>query len=1367
MPSIRYIHGRRPHIATGSVDSSSDDSHFIDYAHPASQHSKDLPTLFDQDIWQGDTDTDTYTQVAPFPSSPPSSASGASASGATLSSPVLEPRYKDIQDQRDSVRLWDLADKIFGDLLDSIDFPLIYDRHIRRHHITEQDWQETKTYLEQHTYIVHSLSFFYDPVMATLDIYSPTSLHQIVNDSMVNRYTESVQVKQHQAISIDGARGLITDNIGHTPDSVLSISTTRRLPDGDLIYVARDTGVTETSFTQSVDDMVGQRSTDPLLFTGINIDTEDFIEPDAEHAAPDSGGFIKGGGAANDVISTGWKRGDRVLIKRVKAQWFMFLPEEREDVARCLKEYHNARDWVVWKYGVHHYEAGSEAFIAHDHALRRYREAIIRIRAVAHNQRVLAILMEAEQTRDKSVLNELKESDVADDLTFDDPPIPDPIPSFIRDIQVGVRQKAQDDWSRHTYRVETNNAATLNDAEERSQYRRVMETLKRVLDDDVADGDEQALADFRKRQRFNTPSPPPPPKPRQPPRLKVEDFPEEELSSSEPSGSGSSAKSSFEQPRGMADANEYALATGHPSRVGLNHSLHAEQTWARLVGRLMKSVSCSLVSLRLKFALLTSKRNMAGSNAVNHSINAIEQCCLVQLLNNTPNLNQVLKNLLDRLQDVANVPTSVQTVDTGTSAVADQRQTRSETRRLRNQVLPENNADNEAVQQMSSQTSDTLGQGTVGPTRQTRSCQRKTPYAREEGNPAGRSSQRRNVLRRRSRSPCWRGGVPFCLQGAAPSLVWESDQQAAPSQSSKATVHKFFTNLTSNLTEQAIVDCCESMQHGISSTNANVPRFAGDESLKTLANDALSHSKTRQPLISSLRRADPDLTNTDIWRTELQTTTRVAKRTFLDWISQGSKFAFAAGGGSVYMLILIAVQNLRVPLGAVDGHSAQEIGNMLRWPDDSRAGHLVKEIIIPSISNLHRHYPTMLDDLFPVSTVRIGSLEENDAYFDGLKSNTFSLVPRLKSVWQSYGQGVLRAASPIQQPSRLSPLSQSLNPLSLSPLTPVMTLSQLSSQLSSPLSSQLSSPLSSPHWLPHSSPQSTFEATAPTPPIPVIITSYDPEKKNNLRYPAPRDKAQNIAWTETARSWARKAIVPLQETYKDGERISQDAFVRVPMNLISDALNIRGRDNGLIASICTSMPDAMKRNLMDGLVACFDSDPFKPIDSNSANGERTFEAIHFSWYNRHCTSSSLQGHSAPADIPPALLSRAGCMRTNHGQFVPYVSKDMEDHQAIYQSLKNIFADVFSWIDEKLQTVLPMEYERLEATASILPGNNVSVVNPFVGLVVNLNVVTRAHRDSKDDSVCLVLPIGDFSGDREMSKWTADDRNGWVSNDHFR
>ena len=126
-------------------------------------------------------------------------------------------------------------------------------------------------------------------------------------------------------------------------------------------------------------------------------------------------------------------------------------------------------------------------------------------------------------------------------------------------------------------------------------------------------------------------------------------------------------------------------------------------------------------------------------------------------------------------------------------------------------------------------------------------------------------------------------------------------------------------------------------------------------------------------------------------------------------------------------------------------------------------------------------------------------------------------------------------------------------------------------------------------------------------------------------------------------------------------------------------------------------------------------------------------------------------------------------------------------------------------------MLPEEYARLEASATILPDNNTSAVHPFLGLVVNLNVVTTAHRDSKDDTVCLVLVVGDFEGgelclyepglviplrhghfvifpscdithfnlhyvgrrvsivlhsDREMYKWTAKDRNGWTSNQFF-
>ncbi|KAH9926365.1 uncharacterized protein B0H18DRAFT_954689 [Fomitopsis serialis] len=1174
-PSIGYFRHLK---TTGSVDSTSDDSHVV--AHPTSPSSKHLPTITDRGIWPGHPD------VAPF-SSPPSSEGGA-----TLSSPELGPLhdreetsydYDGIQRLHDTILQWHLAEKIFGDLLNVSNFPLIYDHHIRRHNISPQDWKETQTYLQQHLYIVRCLSFIYNPTMATVDVYSPTSLHQIVTNSMDKNIVRMSKVNGPQTISIDGARGLITDNVGHTPDSVISISTTRRLPSGDLIYIARDTSVGETSFTQVLEDMLGQIHVAmgsgrddkivPLLFTGINIETEDYIDPDPEHSAPDAGGFIKGGGAANDVLSTGWKRGGEVLMKRAKAQWYMFIPEDREELGGCLKIWHERKDWVIWKYGVpiqRVYEPGTHAFDAREFALGRYRAAIAKIRAAAHNQRILALLMEADQTGNAAVLKELSPADLADNINFEEPPIPDPIPDFITDVEVGARQKAQDHWNRHGYRAETNNVVPLNDSQERAQYRKFMESLKRVLEEDEAPGDAEVIADFRKRQRFSTPSPPPPPKPPQPPRLKVEDSPEEdEHSETSDEHSGGSAQSSFDVPRSLAKTDEYALATGR--------TLRSE---ARPPGR--------------------RGQRMAGSIDVGQSITEQEQHSLIMLLEATPNLNSVLSNLLARLQ--------------ATRATRD---------------LPKN---------------DLIQTGL-----ELYCCV--TKYNRET------SPQATINTVSLARSLAYQAASVAASKDA--NTVWDSDQLKAPSQSSKATVHKFFTKLTSNLSEQVSVEC---------SCGVLIP------SSRTLAFGAPS---------SKQRPGSP---------------------------KEHSKIGFLWAAN----LPLQQEANLRVPFGAVDGHSAQDIGNMLRWPDgmlmlcyfwdqligaaDSPAGRLVKEVVIPFISNLHKHYPTMLEDVFAVNT-SIGNLDANDALFDSLKSNTFSLVPRLKSVWTSCDERVLvpvtspistatvlRPASPIQQLYQLSPLSPSTSPLS--PLTP------------------LSSPLSSPHLFGLGLGLSVLP---PIPAIPVIVTSYDPAKKNNVRYPAPRDKVENIAWTETARSWARKAIVPLQEMYNAGERVSQQRYVSVPVNLISDTLNIRGRDNGLIASICTSMPEAMKRHLMDRLVACFDSDPFKPVDSNSANGGRTFEAIHFSWYNRHCTV------------------------------------DMEDHQGIYQSLKKTFADVFSWVDEKLQSVLPVEYERLEATAAILPGNNASVVNPFVGLVVNLNVVTRAHRDSKDDSVCLVLPIGDFAG----------------------
>lgn len=48
-------------------------------------------------------------------------------------------------------------------------------------------------------------------------------------------------------------------------------------------------------------------------------------------------------------------------------------------------------------------------------------------------------------------------------------------------------------------------------------------------------------------------------------------------------------------------------------------------------------------------------------------------------------------------------------------------------------------------------------------------------------------------------------------------------------------------------------------------------------------------------------------------------------------------------------------------------------------------------------------------------------------------------------------------------------------------------------------------------------------------------------------------------------------------------------------------------------------------------------------------------------------------------------------------------------------------------------------------ADILPGKQSSPVYPYGGLVVNINICTRAHRDMKDRTWCVVLPVGTFTG----------------------
>ena len=52
-----------------------------------------------------------------------------------------------------------------------------------------------------------------------------------------------------------------------------------------------------------------------------------------------------------------------------------------------------------------------------------------------------------------------------------------------------------------------------------------------------------------------------------------------------------------------------------------------------------------------------------------------------------------------------------------------------------------------------------------------------------------------------------------------------------------------------------------------------------------------------------------------------------------------------------------------------------------------------------------------------------------------------------------------------------------------------------------------------------------------------------------------------------------------------------------------------------------------------------------------------------------------------------MLRHARCSRTNHNQFIPYMSKDITNNAQVYQLVKKILRDVFDWLAEKVSTLM--------------------------------------------------------------------------------
>lgn len=461
-----------------------------------------------------------------------------------------------------------------------------------------------------------------------------------------------------------------------------------------------------------------------------------------------------------------------------------------------------------------------------------------------------------------------------------------------------------------------------------------------------------------------------------------------------------------------------------------------------------------------------------------------------------------------------------------------------------------------------------------------------------------------------------------------------------------------------------------------------------------------------------------------IHRNEVQkcsTTANIAYRTFMDWHAIGSKFIAIASGGSIYALVLVAGLGLRVSVAAMVGTVHLELANMLRSPpENSPQRKLVAEFIAPTIALMCRASPLSMNSMFSGALIEKFAVHKNvdctdfvvsDRFFDAIIQNSFKPLPRSRSVW-------IACSSPILEDVRRLPLQRLNHDAFYGPTRPY----------SPPLSDVA---------------EDEIEHI-------VIQTSYDPQAPSNKRFKAPRDKAANAEWSAKERSYAESgerasSINDLRKKlagmYRQGVKKLHEAYLRIPMSIVPHHhLELRNEDGSLMAFVSTGLPSHIRSSLDANLLAALENPDLLEEKDWESPGGRPFQAMHLSWYNRHCTS----GREAPSDVQPWLLEKDGA-RTNYGQMVPYVSKDLKRHQLIYGTITRVYAELFEWVRTLMETHLQEEFEMLMEIASSLPGNCASPIAPFVSLVINVNVCTKAHRDVFDRHLCLVIPVGHFEG----------------------
>ncbi|VDB87439.1 unnamed protein product [Peniophora sp. CBMAI 1063] len=271
------------------------------------------------------------------------------------------------------------------------------------------------------------------------------------------------------------------------------------------------------------------------------------------------------------------------------------------------------------------------------------------------------------------------------------------------------------------------------------------------------------------------------------------------------------------------------------------------------------------------------------------------------------------------------------------------------------------------------------------------------------------------------------------------------------------------------------------------------------------------------------------------------------------------------------------------------------------------------------------------------------------------------------------------------------------------------------------------------------------------PAVQVFETSFDRQHERNTTYTVSSDRQRAEEKTERNRKRALQAVVPssandlrkeLLRRFAGGYRESGSSYLKIPAHITEPVFRLNNSDGSLMAWVCRAMGERMRTTLFATLqIALGRLVALQNVDSQQT-GNTLFHFLvwHFSLYNRHAT----QGTGAPKTVHPENLRRSG-VKTNISQALPYASADMREFRSVYEELEVVFQDLFAWVRQTLHHYLKDEMNEIVISIERLPGSQSSPTAPFAGLVVNVNVITRMHRDKKDKKFCCIIALGDWEG----------------------